>query len=69
MGLSLNFCLANWPQFVEHLSQTKVVQQYVTKVIPQTFLNLVTPKAEAKHELLVNNPAFKKGFVEHLSSI
>ncbi len=43
--------------FVEHLSQTLVAQQSVTKIISVTVLNLVTPKAGAKHELLLNSQA------------
>jgi hypothetical protein len=42
---------------VEHQSQTYVVQQSVTKIISLTFVNLVTPKAQAKPELLFNKPA------------
>jgi hypothetical protein len=30
-------------------------------------INLVTPKAAAKQELLFNKPASEAGFVEHLS--
>jgi hypothetical protein len=32
------------------------VAQSVTKIISLAFLNLVTPKAGAKHELLFNKP-------------
>jgi hypothetical protein len=41
--------------FVEHLSQTKVAQQSVTKIISLIFINLVTPKVGAKHELFSTN--------------
>ena len=51
---------------VEHVSQTEVAQQSVTKIISVTIVNLVTPKAGAKHELLLNEPA-SGWFVEHLS--
>ncbi len=37
------------PFYVEH--------QSVTKIISLIILNLVTPKAVAKHELLINEPA------------
>ncbi len=40
---------------VEHLSPTEVAQQSVTQIMTMTIMNLVTPKAEAKHELLFNN--------------
>jgi hypothetical protein len=36
---------------------TVVAQQNVTKIIPTTFVNLVTSKAGAKHELLFNKLA------------
>jgi hypothetical protein len=52
---------------VEHVSQTEVAQQSVTKSISVTIVNLVTPKAGAKHELLLKEPA-SGWFVEHLSS-
>ncbi len=34
-----------------------MAQQSVTKIIPLTFMKLVTPKVGAKHELLFNKPA------------
>ena len=37
------------PQFVEHLS--------VTRIIAITVMNYVTPKAAARHDLKFNNPA------------
>ncbi len=43
--------------FVECLSLTPAAQQSVTKIISLTFVNLVTPKAWAKHELLFNKSA------------
>jgi hypothetical protein len=43
--------------FVEHLSMTYVAQQSVTKIIIVTIMNLVAPKAGARHELLFNEPA------------
>jgi hypothetical protein len=45
------------------LSNIKVtlVGQGVTKIIPQTFVNLATLKAEAKHELLFNKPTSDVG--------
>jgi hypothetical protein len=63
--------------FVKHLSATLVAQQSVTKIMPVTIMNLVTPKDGAKHELLFNKPvswegfdkklalSFRGGFVEH----
>jgi hypothetical protein len=42
---------------IEHPSLTKVAEQSVTKIIAQPFVNLVTHKAGAKHELLFNKPA------------
>jgi hypothetical protein len=44
-------------EFVERLSLTQVAQQSVTKIMSLTIMNLVTPKAGAKHELLFNKPA------------
>jgi hypothetical protein len=41
--------------FVERLSQTKVAQQSVTKNTAMIVLNLVTPKASAKKNLLLKN--------------
>ncbi len=43
--------------FVKHLSATWAAQQSVTKIIFVTFMNLVTPRAGARHELLFNEPA------------
>ncbi len=43
--------------FVEHLSRTQIAQQSVTKFISLGIVNLVTPKAGAKRELLFNEPA------------
>jgi hypothetical protein len=43
--------------FVEHLSRTYVSQQSVAKILSRVFINLVTPKVGAKHELLFNEPA------------
>jgi len=45
--------------FVEHLSRTYVAQQSVTKRIEMTATNLVTPRAAAKPELLLNKPGSK----------
>ena len=60
----MSLCSTDWPLvtevrggFVEHLSVTKVAQQSVTKIISPTIMNLVTPKAGAKNELLFNKPA------------
>jgi hypothetical protein len=50
--------------FVEHLSQTLAVQQSVTKFIVMIAINLVTPKAATKHELLLNKPMSETLFVE-----
>jgi hypothetical protein len=36
---------------------TQVAQQSVTKIISQTFVILVTPKAAAKYEILFNKQA------------
>ncbi len=55
-------CLRMW--FVEHLSQTLAVQQSVTKFIVMIAINLVTPKAATKHELLLNKPMSETLFVE-----
>jgi len=46
-----------WGGFVEHLSLTKVAQQSVTKIITLILIHLVALKAQAKHELLFNEPA------------
>jgi len=46
--------------FVEHLSLTLLAQQSVTKYIAMTAINLVTPKAATKPELLFNKPAIGK---------
>ena len=43
--------------FDGHLSTTLEAQQSVTKIIFLTSVNLVTPKAGAKHELLFNELA------------
>jgi hypothetical protein len=43
--------------FVEHISQTQVTQQSVTKMKYLLFINLVATKARAKHEPLFNEPA------------
>ncbi len=45
--------------FVEHLSLTYGAKQSVTKIIPATIMNMVTPKAGAgaEHKLLFNQPA------------
>jgi hypothetical protein len=40
-----------------------VAQQSVTKILSLTFVNLVTPKALAKHEHLFNKPASKVGLL------
>ncbi len=55
--------------FVKHLNLTQAAQQSVTKVISLIFVNLVTPKSRAKHELLFNKPATeaRAQFVQHLS--
>jgi len=46
---------------LSNIKVTLVGQQGVTKIIPQTFVNLVTLKAEAKHELLFNKPTSEVG--------
>ncbi len=51
--LKSNIC-NNRGGFVEHPSPTLVAQQSVTKMISISIMNLVTPKAGAKHELLFN---------------
>ncbi len=43
--------------FVEHPSLSLAAQQSVTKIIFLTHVNMVTPKARAKHELLSNKLA------------
>ena len=50
-------CLKARGRFVEQLSLTSVAQQSVTKIISVKIMNLVTPKAGAKHEVLVNELA------------
>ncbi len=42
---------------VEHLSLTLAAQKSVTKTIHVTIMNLVTPKARAKHDHLFIKPA------------
>jgi len=42
---------------VEHLSLTLAAQKSVTKIIHVTIMNLVTPKAQAKHDHLFIKPA------------
>ncbi len=44
-------------RFVEHPNLTLVAQQSVTKIITLAVVNLVTPKAGAKHELLFKERA------------
>jgi hypothetical protein len=39
--------------FVEHLSPTQVAQQSVTTIISMSNMNLVTPKAGTKRELVI----------------
>ncbi len=46
LELSMSFCSTNWPKSV-------------TKFIAMTVMNLVAPKAAAKHELLFNKSTFK----------
>jgi hypothetical protein len=41
-----------------------VAQQSVTKIVPLTIMNLVTPKVGDNHELLLNKPA--SGVANHL---
>jgi hypothetical protein len=43
-------------QFVKHLQWIKAAQKSVTRFTAITVLNLVTPKAASKHELLANKP-------------
>ncbi len=43
-------------RLVEHLSQTQVAQQRVTRFIFLTIMNLATPKVRAKNDLLFNKP-------------
>jgi hypothetical protein len=65
----MSFCSTNCGGLVENLSGTLVAQQSATKTISLTFVNLVTPKARAKHEVLFNKPASanRYGFFECLS--
>ncbi len=56
-GDNWQFLEHSWGGFVEHLSKTCAAQQSVTKIIYLIFINLVTPKAAAKRELLFNKPA------------
>jgi hypothetical protein len=47
------------------LNQTQAAQQSVTRILKIIAMNLVTPKAAAKLELLFNNPApWKKEVVK-----
>jgi hypothetical protein len=62
----MSFCSTNQPMFVEHPNWTYVAQESVTQIISLTILNLATPKAGAKHELLYNEPA-SGAFIEHQS--
>ncbi len=39
------------------ISVTQVAQKSVTQIISQMFVNLVTPKAAGKHEILFNKQA------------
>jgi hypothetical protein len=50
-----------WGGFVEHLRLTEVAQQCVAQIIAIMVINLVTPKAGAKHELLFNKLASEVG--------
>ncbi len=43
--------------FVEHQTRTYVAQQSGTRFVAMTVMNLVTPEAIAKHELLFNKPS------------
>ncbi len=45
--------------FIEHLSRTLVAQQSVTKITSLVVVNLVTPKAGAKNELVFNKQAYE----------
>jgi hypothetical protein len=36
----------------------------VTKIISLKFVNLATPKAQAKHELSINKPAYGEQIIE-----
>jgi hypothetical protein len=45
--------------FVEHLSPTSVAQHSVTKIIYFVLINLVTPKARAKHEPFVQQTGLR----------
>jgi hypothetical protein len=42
------------------LNQTQAAQQSVTRILTIITMNLVTPQAAAKLELLFNNPAPRK---------
>ncbi len=55
----MNFYLTNQPQRwdCEHLRQTLVQQQSVTKFTAMITVNLVTPEGAAKLELFFNKPA------------
>jgi len=50
--------------FVEHLSQAWAGQQSVTRLITLIVMNLVTSKAKAKHELLLNKMASGVGVLD-----
>jgi len=58
--LKLHLSTSNRGGFVEHLSLTKVAQQSVTKITYLIFMNLVTPKARAKHEPFVQQTGLRK---------
>jgi hypothetical protein len=61
--------LFNKPGFVEHLSPTYVAQQSVTESMAMTFMNLVTLKVRAKHELLFNKLASDSEFGSQNSEV
>ncbi len=71
LQLGLEFCSTNRQfvedrgGFIEHLSLTYVAQLSETQIIPVAIMNLVTPKAGAKNELLFNKLASGFGFKQN----
>ncbi len=51
------------------LSLTELIYESVTKIISLKFVNMVTLKAPAKHELLLNKPATRQVTIINVTSI
>ncbi len=67
--LSLSYCCKIFSicQLVGHINSSKVALQSLTTIIYPTFVNMATPKAEAKHELLFDNPSSVQNFMRGLT--